>query len=559
MKIPPYFLSDACLRCGREFRDGEVCLVVFGGPDAKYKDVGLVICDDCLQGERLDKIMARSIYVCTTPPAELTWPVYAGSYGIEGFAKVSRLSNGTYRVGLHRGHVEVWSRELVETTGSFAKSHVGEMGYSKDYGIYGRKSLLGDGIVHTEEEIRFVDLSKPEPPADPGAEAALDRFRRFDEKKAEELLIHYEDIFGGAPKLENIRSQKVSAEFWRNLETLEGMFRSGKVGVCEKCPTCQEIMRQGRKSRSVSHSHGFEPAPTKSTGRYSEALDMQVQMLNYWRQPANKALHEYVLAELGMDRGKASLMLDLAVDALAVSEPFYISPSICNLLFDAAKSIPRSWTLSEDVLYTPSGFAWLVAPLEIPGEEGRTVALVWVSLALTSQGRYLLPSPGQPGEKAVALGSFEQMEGLPVPVPMSVAIWKFGANLSEPVEGAYRPEAIERQRYFFATLMSFVHQRILISPRFYADRMARRRAERAASRPSFNEVRVISLRSTERRTGEGEHHDVEWTCQWIVRGHWRNQWCPGQKHYRPKWIAPYLKGPEDKPLREPGRLFAIVR
>ncbi|GAI71048.1 unnamed protein product [marine sediment metagenome] len=57
----------------------------------------------------------------------------------------------------------------------------------------------------------------------------------------------------------------------------------------------------------------------------------------------------------------------------------------------------------------------------------------------------------------------------------------------------------------------------------------------------------------------GGHRDVEWACQWIVGGHWRNQWYPSKHEYRPKYIASYIKGPEDKPLRNPGRLFAVVR
>jgi hypothetical protein len=42
----------------------------------------------------------------------------------------------------------------------------------------------------------------------------------------------------------------------------------------------------------------------------------------------------------------------------------------------------------------------------------------------------------------------------------------------------------------------------------------------------------------------------EWHHQWIVRGHWRNQaYGAGRALRRPKWIAPYTKGPDDKPLK----------
>jgi len=297
----------------------------------------------------------------------------------------------------------------------------------------------------------------------------------------------------------------------------------------------------------------------QSIGRYSEALDAQLELLNYWSRPENRGLYEYVLVDKGMDRGQASLMIDWAVDTLTVGEPYYVSSVICELLFEAAKSIPRSWRLTEDVLFTPSGFLWLKNPFHTPEEDGPTVALGWATIALTSQGRYLLPSEEDPGERAVIISYFEQLEAVPA-VPMNVILWKFGGDLSEiPTEDVRRSEQGNQLCCLFATLMTFLRQRILVSSKFRADRATYRRAEKATRRPPSNEIQVIRLRRVEHRTGEGEYHDVEWTCQWIVHGHWRNQRYPSQKHYRPKWIASYLKGPKDKPLRNPGRLFAVIQ
>lgn len=73
----------------------------------------------------------------------------------------------------------------------------------------------------------------------------------------------------------------------------------------------------------------------------------------------------------------------------------------------------------------------------------------------------------------------------------------------------------------------------------------RKRAERAGVRPL---IRVVRLPRRVREPS-GEHRDVEWQSRWIVRGHWRQQpWGPERKRIRPVWIAPYVKGPEDKPL-----------
>ena len=582
--MSPYFLSDACLRCGREFKNGESCLVVFGGPDAKYREVGLVICCDCFQGEKLDKVMLSDVYL--RKQAGTTWPRYYGSYSVEGWAKVSRLSNGTYRIGLHRGHVEVWTKEMVQTLGN--RLEPGVMGYSKDYGLYGPKSL-GDFIVHTEEEIRFVDLTEPEPPGAMGAETALDRFRRLDERKVKELLAHYGDVFGKPPRLEDIKNGEVPEEFLRNVKTLSDMFSSGKVGVSENCPTCQELMRHGGKGRGIARSHGFisllPPCPSgpgsgepesKSVGRYSEALDKQVELANLWSSPEMRRRFEAVAAERFAERGsyyEASQAAGMILPPLLRGATFYWSEPICRLIESAARSIPETWALREEALEALHAFAWLARPVTIPSSEAPVCAIGWFPVRRQG-GRVEEVSPPHerpvltdPSRDALCLVFFSLSPSFPVPFPRTLALWPIMAQIRgvqaelecESVEGdLHSGFTIREKAALFATMVAFLEQRILISPRFRADRAARRRSEKARQAPPSEEVCVVALRHVAYRE-EGGHRDVEWTCQWIVRGHWRSQWYPGQKHHRPKWIAPYVKGPEDKPLREPGRLFAVVR
>lgn len=66
--------------------------------------------------------------------------------------------------------------------------------------------------------------------------------------------------------------------------------------------------------------------------------------------------------------------------------------------------------------------------------------------------------------------------------------------------------------------------------------------------------RMVELRKEKR--GEG-YEPAEWSCQWWVSSHWRRQWHPSTKTHKPTWIAPYIKGPPDKPLKDTVRL--IVR
>lgn len=74
------------------------------------------------------------------------------------------------------------------------------------------------------------------------------------------------------------------------------------------------------------------------------------------------------------------------------------------------------------------------------------------------------------------------------------------------------------------------------------------------------DVTVITLRRS--RDGylppDGDGEGVL-TYQFVVRGHWRNQWYPSLKDHRQVWIAPYVKGPEGTELRVTERAWEFTR
>ena len=53
---------------------------------------------------------------------------------------------------------------------------------------------------------------------------------------------------------------------------------------------------------------------------------------------------------------------------------------------------------------------------------------------------------------------------------------------------------------------------------------------------------------------------IDWSCQWWVGAHVRQQWYPSLQEHLPVYIAPFLKGPEDKPIKPRSTpLFAVTR
>ncbi len=90
------------------------------------------------------------------------------------------------------------------------------------------------------------------------------------------------------------------------------------------------------------------------------------------------------------------------------------------------------------------------------------------------------------------------------------------------------------------------------------NRAERRRVQRLQEQvpPMHTEPKFIMLRrSLTKKGADYKGMDVNWTHQWLVSGHWRDQWHPSTRSHKLTWIAPYVKGPPDLPLKTPVRLI----
>lgn len=85
-----------------------------------------------------------------------------------------------------------------------------------------------------------------------------------------------------------------------------------------------------------------------------------------------------------------------------------------------------------------------------------------------------------------------------------------------------------------------------------------RRAAELGRRPPLPDIRVVSLRRVAR---EHQHDSVstrEWSCQWMVRGHWVSP-HHRMKEQRPYYRRPHIKGPPTKEFRAPRETVYKVR
>lgn len=258
---------------------------------------------------------------------------------------------------------------------------------------------------------------------------------------------------------------------------------------------------------------------------------------------------------------------------LRSADPYYWGPQPVAMM-DGWSTIPPL-TLAREMLPDYGGFFWFSKPFvtdPIRYGSGNTGRLALKAIAWQyyyDRSRRIVPETpeGCPGIAFYPFGDIVDESANPKThiYPLSALMWNFGETDEQAVDtlgGADEAAKFESRCFYriLAASLVFINQKILTTTAMRADRATRRRlnVERFKDEPL---IRVVEMRRREHQsTTSGEHDAVEWACQWVVSGHWRQQWYPSLNVYQPKWIMPYVKGPDDKPLKPPrAKVFAVVR
>lgn len=134
---------------------------------------------------------------------------------------------------------------------------------------------------------------------------------------------------------------------------------------------------------------------------------------------------------------------------------------------------------------------------------------------------------------------------------------KFSADHGEPIlSDTYVPNDSLR---CLAALWLLLRQKVAVRSTIEADRATRRRYEKEGlgEPPSVTLVELRKPLTSDRKDAQAA--SVDWSHRWLVDGHWRNQYHPSTDSHEPTWIAPYVKGPDDKPFQPKTRIHAWVR
>ena len=250
------------------------------------------------------------------------------------------------------------------------------------------------------------------------------------------------------------------------------------------------------------------------------------------------------------------------------NEMWWVSEDMTKLAWDVAMSGTEPEDLSEDELPAPAGVMWLnggggpvLATKRLPDGEFFETGIMETELMSVNAIIWYTPTVGVPG---VQLGKPRFM-GLTAS-PSLVRDTNLWNGILSPLD--LESNEIEFHRLpLYVTYLQLKHlprkMALVVMRLAREESVGATASESVGSKKSTKKkyqnrpIATITCASLRRRhyrsEAEREAEAREYSHRWIVRGHMRNQPIGprnaegGQEHMR-VWIAPYVKGPEDKPL-----------
>lgn len=252
----------------------------------------------------------------------------------------------------------------------------------------------------------------------------------------------------------------------------------------------------------------------------------------------------------------ATALARAEADRALRGELYWVSSEMTDLALAAAKTLP-TFTLMPEDLPSASGFMVTEKPFDAYddswGRDTRLTACTWGPWVIRSQPTHSLWVSWYSDRDAIDRGGLQAKElalfransarltyDSESQLPFSaVELPAIDPATGDRVEG----EGLARLRFLRAVWL-LIQQPLAEETEVVPDRATRKRLNRMGHDPKT--IRVINLRRPKGSSaGDGTSN---YQHQWIVRGHWRQQWHPRRQVHRPVWIAPHIKGPEGAPL-----------
>ncbi|MGA2669837.1 MAG: hypothetical protein ABSF21_00215 [Dehalococcoidia bacterium] len=255
------------------------------------------------------------------------------------------------------------------------------------------------------------------------------------------------------------------------------------------------------------------------------------------------------------------------ISSISNAEPFWVSRQIEELVLSASENLPPV-PLTRELFPVPNGFIYFEQPIELSDikqsmmEINKLRAICWdTSIASENsiQGILLMLMLWDRFDKKLKLwvtqgwvfgDSYDAIQHDDALIDNPKAYERLSKEIWNKSE--------QRCRKIFLTLLCFIKQRLFTTIKTPGTNALYRKPINKPE-PEVPLINIITLRP-KTTVLSGEHRDVDWQYRWLVRGHWRQQWYRSDNTHRAIWITPYIKGPENKPLKKPSvNLFAVIR
>jgi len=259
---------------------------------------------------------------------------------------------------------------------------------------------------------------------------------------------------------------------------------------------------------------------------------------------------------------------------------YFVKGEMTDLVQHASNQLSDEDLVDVSVAPTRRGFVYFDTPIEGVDLRGSTIkmnACVWYFDNTDSLLLYMFNdmyrSPDDPSKQVLSDKSKMKLQEV-------AGRWSFigmmGMKAGDPIGNALPPvdEKVksyyeEKENFIPVPSTNFVRVlhaywllmgQTLVNMREEVGDKRVARSQRQMNLPNL--VTVMEYRRYKSDTqyiGEGA---IEWSHRWIVRGHWR--WQPykdeqGKTLRKRIWIAPFMKGPEDKPLVVTDKIYALTR
>ena len=291
---------------------------------------------------------------------------------------------------------------------------------------------------------------------------------------------------------------------------------------------------------------------------YSNALISQLFMLDRWQHDASESRHISQHSVVAVAPPK--ILQENFVRIFSHADTYYISEEIADVLVDSFDTLPDS-PLGDVRPNSPYGWALFERPVICPfptsdAQKWHVQALAWGPL----------PKGYEHADDTLNICLFVHDQYHPRPlwdmpcISMTVWPWEEGWDHWEFDDD---PDLVSHELSDWISKLcfsffAFIRQECVSIQTTPASRPIRRHLPKAYTAEPV--IQIIQLRRRSPATNGGESQSRGYSCRWLVRGHWRNQFYPSSQSHRPRFIPAYVKGPDDKPLKPTkSSIFAVVR